>query len=202
MNEVELARRTETSLDSARLLHSYVLMMQKWNRTQNLTSVANEDDIVSRHLVDTLPLIRALPENAHHVADMGSGAGIPGIPIAIAKPQIKVTLIESRLKRTVFLRQCRIDLNLLNVDIHHGRIESWMPENPPDFLVSRATAPLWKLVELSRHLVGPETCMLVLKGNDPREEIGRIASTSSLQVSRIEKIASPQSNYMVRLAAA
>jgi len=197
-----LASRTGLDIGVAARLLAYAELIRKWNRGQNLTSLRRLDQIVARHLVDVLPLVRAIPAGAAHVADIGSGAGSPGIPVAVCLPQVEVTLVESRKKRAVFLRQCRIELGLGNVAVHHGRAESWAPDEPPDVLVSRAAAPLDRLARMTAHLVGPRTTMLVLKGNDPREELGRLGDGEALAVDRVEAVESAQSHYMVRLAAA
>ena len=201
MNAAEIADRTGLGGETARLLGAYAGLIHKWSRTQSLTSLRSLDAIVVRHMIDVLPLVRALPAGGIRVADIGSGAGVPGIPAAICRPDAHVTLVEKRRRRSVFLRQCRIELGLTNVEVFHGRSEDWHPDSPPDVLVSRAAAPLERLAHMTAHLFGPATIMLVLKGGDPQEEIGEAAGRLPLAVDGVEPLEAPQSRYMVRLSA-
>ena len=188
MNAAEIARRGGLAADQAAVLGRYADMILKWGRVQSLTSLRDPDAIAARHLLDAMPLVRALPADVGHVADIGSGAGSPGIPVAVCRPQTRVTLVESRRKRAVFLRQCRIDLGLDNVEVRHGRAEDWRPRPAPDVLVSRATAPLDRLARMTAHLFGPATRMLVFKGNDLEEEVARLGDGSPVAVDRVDPV--------------
>ncbi len=202
MTDGELARRTGLGIGRARKLGAYAALLLKWGRSQDLTSPAGLGDIVERHLLDVVPLVEALPGGACRIADIGSGAGAPGIPVAIARPHARVTLVESRKRRAVFLRQCKIELGLGNADVFHGRAEEWLPAEAPDLLVCRAVAPLERLARMTAHLAGPGTRMAVLKGNDPAGEIARVPEGAAFAVERVDAISAPQSRFIVWLAAA
>lgn len=154
-------------------LIAYLALLAKWNRVYNLTAVRNENRMVPYHLLDSLVLLPCL-EGATTLADVGSGAGVPGIPLAIARPRMAVTLVESNQKKASFLQQARIELKLDNVSIHSGRVEDFMPISLFDVVVSRAFAELAKFVGQAGHLVVSGGRMLAMKGIEPQEEIGKL----------------------------
>lgn len=201
MTDEELARRTGLGIPEAGRLGAYAALLLKWNRSQNLTSPGGLRELIDRHLLDVVPLLRAIPGNAAHIADIGSGAGVPGIPVAVAAPKARVTLVESRKKRSVFLRQCKIELGLDNVDVFQGRAEEWAPGQPPDIMVCRAVAPLDRLVRMVSHLAAPGAGLIVLKGHDPAGEVSRLPGTSAFAVEAVAPVDAPQSRFMVRLRA-
>lgn len=157
----------------ARLL-DYCALLQKWNRVYNLTAVRGEDEIVSHHVLDSLSVLPYLHGGA--LADVGSGGGLPGIPLAVARTDWAVTLIESSHKKASFLNQARIELGLQNVTVHNERIESWKPAPTCEMVISRALSDLAGFVAVSAHALTPGGRLYAMKGLYPNEEIRQIPS--------------------------
>ncbi len=151
---------------AATALTRYLGELSRWNRVHNLTAITDPDAMIRRHVVESLALRSFL--RGHRVADVGSGAGVPGIPLAIAEPQRHFTLIDSRGKRAAFLRHVKGLLELTNVSVEHRRVEDMNGTEPFDTLLVRALAPLEELPRLTAHLFGPDTVMLALTGEKDR----------------------------------
>ena len=131
--------------------------------------------MVSHHLLDSLAVLPHLPLPATaRVADAGSGAGLPGIPLALAKPQWQVALIEANQKKAAFLRQATIELALSNVEVHEGRIEAWRPPGGFGLVISRAFRRLADFVATCRHLVTPSGMLAAMKGKHPEAELAEL----------------------------
>lgn len=159
----------------AKLL-AYVVLLKKWNATYNLTAIRDEAEMVTQHLLDSLSVLPALPESAlagRRWADVGSGAGLPGIPLAIVRPDLDMTLIETVEKKAAFQRQAKIELALSNITIACGRVED-MPGGLFDAVVSRAFADLPVFVSLAGHLLAPHGRLYAMKGLAPEDEIRRL----------------------------
>jgi len=152
----------------ARLL-DYLALMRKWNRSYNLTAIREPATMVTHHLLDSLVVVPHLdrPHAALRIADIGSGAGLPGIPFALARPKWRVTLNDRSSKKAAFLRQAKIELALTNVDVHEGQAQSWHPREPFDCVISRAFAALDDFVASCRHLVAPGGRLAAMKGARP-----------------------------------
>lgn len=164
------------------LLVRYLLLLQRWNATHNLTAVRDPLAMVSRHLLDSLALLPLLP--AGRIVDIGSGAGLPGIPLAICRPQSLVVLVEPAAKRVAFLRTVIAELGLANLQVVPYGSEAYQPEALPDVIVSRATAPLVRLDTMTRHLQGAQTLVLALKGPGVEDEIAEWPRASTLCLRR------------------
>jgi 16S rRNA (guanine527-N7)-methyltransferase len=141
-------------------LEQFVALLLRWNKVHNLTGVRGADEVVDRHLVESFAL-RALLEGAA-IADVGSGGGLPGLPLAIAEPERRFTLIESRSKRVAFLRHAAAELELRNVEVAHGRAEGLRVEQPFATVLARAVAPPAELLSICRHLTAPGSILLLL----------------------------------------
>lgn len=167
LEEMELRLAPEMR---ARLLE-YVALLVKWNRTYNLTAIRDPLAMVAHHLLDSLAVLPHLPLSAERgrLADAGSGAGLPGIPLAVARPHWQVVLAESSQKKAAFLRQAAIELKLPNVEVHEGRVESWRPQQLFDVVISRAFAALQDFIAACRHLVAPGGVLAVMKGVRPAD---------------------------------
>ena len=153
-------------------LLQYLALLDKWNRTYNLTAIRDPLGMVSHHLLDSLAALPHLPlAAAARVADAGSGAGLPGIPLALARPRWQVALVEANQKKTAFLRQARIELELPNVEVHEGRIEAWRPQDRFELVISRAFTRLADFVATCRHLVAPRGMLAAMKGKHPQAEL-------------------------------
>ena len=152
--------------DQAAALVRYLEEIRRWNRVHNLTAITDPDGMIRRHVLESLALRPYL--KGRRVADVGSGAGVPGIPLAITEPERQFTLIESRGKRAAFLRHVQGVLGLGNVAVEHCRVESMTDNRRFDTLLARAVAPPAELLRLTAHLFGPETIMLALSAEpDP-----------------------------------
>lgn len=161
--------------DSARgKLIAYLELLAKWNQTFNLTAIRDPLQMVSHHVLDSLAVLGELP--AGRLADIGSGAGLPGIPIAIAEPERPVLLLEASEKKGSFLRQAVIELGLANAAVHIGRAEAWRPIEQFAVVISRAFAELVEFITCCRHLVAEGGVLAAMKAGYPREELARAAS--------------------------
>jgi 16S rRNA (guanine527-N7)-methyltransferase len=157
-------------------LAAFLRLIEKWNRVHNLTAVRQPEQMVVLHVLDSLSVLPHL-QDAKSLLDVGTGAGLPGIPIAIARPDLAVTLLDSSHKKAAFLQQAKIELNLENVAIACERVEQWQPDRTFDAVVSRAFAELAEFVIQARHLVAPGGRMLAMKGVHPFDEIARVPAT-------------------------
>lgn len=165
----------------SRLL-DYLALLKKWNRTYNLTAIRDEADMVTQHLLDSLSVLPAVPESTLagcRWADVGSGAGLPGIPLAIVRPDLDMTLIEAVEKKSAFQRQVKIELGLSNVTVFGGRVEA-MPGGLFDAVISRAFAELADFVRLAGHLLAPHGRLYAMKGLAPDDEISCVTPGWSL----------------------
>jgi len=158
-------------------LQAYLALLDKWNRVYNLTAVRDAERMVSHHLLDSLaavPFFQGGCPDLIRVLDVGSGGGLPGIPLAIARPELQVTLIDSIAKKTAFLLQAKAELGLANLQVVTGRVEDFRPETGFDVITSRAFSDLREFVTLTRHLLRPGGRWLAMKGLYPNEEIAQL----------------------------
>jgi 16S rRNA (guanine527-N7)-methyltransferase len=153
---------------AAEQLLAYAELLMKWNRTYNLTAIRDPLEMVSRHLLDCLAVLPHLPmSDGAALADAGSGAGLPGIPLAIARREWRITLNDSSQKKTAFLRQAAIELGLRNIEVYEGRVETWRPAARFAVVISRAFADLAEFIAKCRHLVVPGGVLAAMKGVAP-----------------------------------
>lgn len=153
-------------------LRAHLDLLDKWNRVHNLTSVRDTSRAVSVHLLDSLAVVPYLPEG--RLLDAGSGAGFPGIPVALAKPAAQVDLLDSNHKKCAFLRQAIAEIGVRNAKVVCERLESWRPARQYDCILSRALAELAEVIALGAHLLTPRGVIAAMKGVHPFEEIERI----------------------------
>ncbi|CAB1370980.1 16S rRNA (guanine(527)-N(7))-methyltransferase RsmG [Denitratisoma oestradiolicum] len=152
-------------------LLAYLELLKKWNRAYNLTAIRDEGEMITHHLLDSLSLAPYLTE-VHNLADIGSGAGLPGIPLAIARPGLAITSVETVQKKAAFQQQARIELKLENFTMHCGRVERF--EGQFEAVTSRAFAELADFARLAGHLVAEGGRLLAMKGLFPEAEIARL----------------------------
>ena len=171
-------------------LLDYVEMLKKWNKTYNLTALRDESQIISHHLLDSLTLPPYL-EGAQTMLDVGSGGGQPGIPAAVCRPDLQITLLDANTKKTSFLQQAAIELELKNVRVVSGRVEA-VQGLRADVITSRAFAELADFVNWTAHLLQDGGCWAAMKGVYPAAEIDRLPD--SVCVERVDKICVPQLN--------
>ena len=155
----------------ARLI-DYVALLSKWNTAYNLTAVREEADMVTRHLLDSLAIAPFLA--GQRVLDVGTGAGLPGVPMAILFPQREFHLLDSNGKKTRFLFQVKTALRLDNMVVHQARVQSFRVVEPFDAVLSRAFASLQDMMHGCRHLLAPEGRLLAMKGAYPAQELDAI----------------------------
>lgn len=158
--------------DGQTRLLAYLALLDKWNRVYNLTAVREPARMVSHHLLDSLAAVPFFTGPA--VLDVGSGGGLPGIPLAIARPDLQVTLIDSIAKKTAFLLQVKAELGLANLTVVTGRVEDFRSESGFDDITSRAFSDLREFVTLTRHLLKPGGRWLAMKGLYPNEELAAL----------------------------
>jgi 16S rRNA (guanine527-N7)-methyltransferase len=168
-------------------LMAYLGLLAKWNKTYNLTAIRDPLQAVSQHLLDSLAVLRDLSDCAGTLVDVGSGGGLPGIPIAIAEPARRVTLNDASEKKGAFLRQAVIELGLSNATVHIGRVEDWHPEEGFAVVISRGFASLLDFLAGCRHLAAPSGVLAAMKGAYPSDELAQIpADCDCRQVRRLK----------------
>lgn len=176
------------------LLLDYLELVVRWNRSFNLTAIRDPAAMVAAHLADSLslvPLLDALPPGALLV-DVGSGAGLPGIPIGIARPDLRIDLVEPVGKKAAFLRQCRAELGLANIQVHEARVEQLSLDAEPAVITSRAFASLADFAAGVAGIAGPGTRILAMKGARPDAEIEELGARAlPWRASRIETLEVP-----------
>ncbi len=158
--------------DTRDRLLAYAALLAKWNRVYNLTALREPSSIVSHHLLDCLAVLPQLHTDS--LADVGSGAGLPGIPLALARPDWRVALVESNHKKASFLTQAKIELQAANVRVVCERVEHWHPDERFGCVISRAYSDLAAFVGGCAHLVAPGGTFAAMKGVHPFEEIARL----------------------------
>ena len=168
----------ELSQEAQQKLLAFRDLLLKWNKTYNLTALRDPAQAISHHLLDSLAILPFVP--AGKLLDVGSGGGMPGIPLAIARPDLQVTLLDSNSKKTAFLQQAAIELGLKNISVHCGRVEQYHPRFGFNAITSRAFSELADFVGLSRHLLAPDGRWLAMKGIWPHDEISRLPDDVAL----------------------
>ncbi len=168
----------DLSAEAQGKLLAFVALLQKWNRTYNLTAIRDEQEMLTHHLLDSLSVLHAVEESAlagRRWADVGSGAGLPGIPLAVACPGLQITSIETVEKKATFQRQAKIELVLDNFTVDNRRVED-VPGGGFDAVISRAFAELADFARLAGHLLKPSGQLLAMKGVLPEDELKRLPS--------------------------
>jgi 16S rRNA (guanine527-N7)-methyltransferase len=160
----------ELSEQQQEQLLGYLALLIKWNKAYNLTAVRNPDEMVSRHLLDSLSILAHLGDGTSWL-DVGSGGGMPGIPMAIMFPHKQITTLDSNGKKTRFQTQVKLELKLDNLQVIHSRVEAFRPEQPFAGIVSRAFSSLEDFTHWTRHLGNGETRWLAMKGLHPADEL-------------------------------
>lgn len=183
-------RQLALNLDAGQVekLLDYLALLHKWNGVYNLTAVRDPAQMVTQHLLDSLTALPAF-EDAKRVLDVGAGGGLPGMVLAIARPDVQVSMIDTVQKKTAFLTQVKAELGLGNVTVHSGRVEQLVDTEQFDVITSRAFAELADFVSLSHHLLAPGGQFIAMKGVEPTEEIGNLPQGWSIK--EIRRLAVP-----------
>jgi len=156
-------------------LAAYVALLAKWNRTYNLTAIREPSRMVTHHVLDSLAVLAHLPQRDDvRLLDVGSGGGLPGIPLAIARPQWRATLVDPVHKKAAFLAQAAIELGLGNVDAQAARVEDLGSNVRYDIVISRAFADLATFATLAAPHLAPDGVLVAMKGVHPVEEIAQL----------------------------
>lgn len=158
----------------------FLKLLEKWNQAYNLTAVRDPEQMVSRHLLDSLTVLPYL--QGARVLDIGTGAGLPGIPLALARPDLEFTLLDSNAKKTRFATQATHELGLKNIAIVQERVEKFHPETKFDTLIARAFASIPDMLASSRHLCAAKGRFLVMKGVFPQEELAAVVDGYQAEV--------------------
>lgn len=203
LSEQELQRLTSgaqalgVSIDERRATAMLRLLdlLEKWNRAYNLTAVRDRSAMLSRHLLDSLSLVPLMKDTP--VLDLGAGGGFPGLVLALESPQRPVTLIDSNIKKTRFLMQCRLEMDLENVTVVNERVERYQPARLYHQITSRAFASLAETVRLADHLLATDGELLAMKGPEADREIRELPE--GWQVVEDRPVAVPGSDAERRL---
>ncbi len=156
-------------------LAAYLDLLGKWNRTYNLTAIREPERMVTHHVLDALAVLPHLPaREGLALLDVGSGGGVPGIPLAIARPGWRVVLLDSNHKKGAFLRQATIELALANAETVTARVEEYTPAVPFDIVISRAFSDLATFAQASARHLGRGGWLVAMKGVFPDEEIAQL----------------------------
>ncbi|UCE90390.1 MAG: 16S rRNA (guanine(527)-N(7))-methyltransferase RsmG [Pseudomonadota bacterium] len=176
--------------DMRRRLVQFVLLLARWNAVYNLTAVREPLGMVSRHLLDSLAIETYL--QGTRIIDVGTGAGLPGIPLAVVRPDCQFALLDANSKKTRFVTQAAAELGLKNVAVVHSRVEDYRPAQSFDTVVTRAYAKVATMLGQTAHLGGPNCIYLAMKGASPVGE--RDGVPADFVVQGIEKLVIPGLN--------
>ncbi|KRT54034.1 16S rRNA (guanine(527)-N(7))-methyltransferase RsmG [endosymbiont of Ridgeia piscesae] len=181
---------------SDQLLH-YHALLHKWNQAFNLTAVRDPLEMIDRHLLDSLSLLPYV--EGKRVLDMGTGAGLPGIPLAICLPQTQFVLLDSNGKKIRFVRQAMMELGLQNVEPVQARLEAYQPVEPFDLLISRAFTGLANMLKLIEHLVQSGSSLLAMKGKNLQQELATLPAGIEPELIRLPQTISTEAGSIVRI---
>ena len=172
-----LVNKTDLEVNSKQinLLAEYVLLLKKWNKAYNLTSIKNENDMLIKHIMDSLVVSPFL--EGENFIDVGTGPGLPGIPLSIINQNRTFFLLDSLGKRTRFLNHVKGTLSLKNINIVQSRVEKFIPDIKFDGVLSRAFTSIPNMLELCNHLVDSQGFFYALKGNIDKDEVSQIDSS-------------------------
>jgi len=175
---------TEQQID---LLLAFVRLIEKWNKTYNLTAIRNREEMLRLHILDSLAVLPFI--SGKNIIDVGTGAGLPGIPLAIFMPDVQFTLLDSNAKKTRFVQQAVLELKLENVEVVHSRVEQLKREGEFDAVLSRAFASLHDIMQWTDYLLQAEGVLIAMKGQKPvaeLEQLERVYSVKSIVVPGID----------------
>lgn len=171
LNLSHTTKQTEQLLD-------FIKLIAKWNKAYNLTAVRNNEDMARLHILDSLAILPHI--EGKRVIDIGTGAGLPGIALAIFMPEVEFVLLDSNAKKTRFVQQVILELKLKNVSVLHSRVENYQPQLGFDTMTMRAFASLPDIMKLTAHLLRADGVLLAMKGQIPEAELADIDAQTTL----------------------
>ena len=171
----------DVSRETQEKLLAYLALLQKWNKVYNLTAVRDSMEMVTLHLLDSLSVLPYI--DTSNLLDVGSGGGLPGIVLAICKPELQVTTIDTVQKKTIFMRQVKGELGLSNLTVVHARVESYQPSHKFEVIISRAFSDIALFVKLTEHLLAQNGKWLAMKGQVPHEELASLVNKARQAIS-------------------
>ena len=171
----------EYSSEQRDMLLAYLQLLMTWNKAYNLTAIRDPGEMIRLHLLDSLAVLPQI--SGKRLIDVGTGAGLPGIPLAIMCPERDFTLLDSNGKKTRFLFQARCDLGLSNLKEINSRVENHRPEVPYDAVLSRAFTSVADMVKKCSHLLSPEGLFLAMKGKFPQSELSEVGKDYKVNAS-------------------
>jgi 16S rRNA (guanine527-N7)-methyltransferase len=169
LNELGLSIET----NNINALLAFVALIEKWNKTYNLTAIRNKEDMVISHVLDSLAILPFL--QGTRILDIGTGAGLPGIPLALYAPNLEFVLLDSNAKKTRFVQQVILELGLNNIHVQHSRVEAFEDDTGFDTIISRAFSSLEDFLVMSEHLLRKNGKLLAMKGQHPKQELEQLA---------------------------
>lgn len=173
-----------TNLNQA--LFQYLLLLNKWNQAYNLTAIREPEDMISKHLLDSLAIIPWLHGNK--IIDVGTGPGLPGIPLALAKPELQFVLLDANGKKIRFLNEVKRQLKINNIEIVQIRVENYHPDQGFDTVVSRAFSSLEQMIYWTKHLIAENGIWLAMKGRYPDTELPSINQNYQVKSYTVEGV--------------
>ncbi len=191
---------TPISEPQADILLAYLALLQRWNAVYNLTAIRDPQQMLVQHLLDSLSVLAPLDRHLASVGesrvngpirllDVGSGGGLPGVVVAVLRPEVVVTCVDTVGKKATFIRQVAAELRLPNLQARHARVEE-LKDPPFDVITARAFASLADLVRLTRGLLAPGACWMAMKGQHPQAEID--ALPADVSVFHVEQLRVPK----------
>ncbi|WP_444910876.1 16S rRNA (guanine(527)-N(7))-methyltransferase RsmG [Microbulbifer sp. TRSA005] len=168
-------------------LLEYLALLARWNSAYNLSAIRDPEQMLERHIIDSLSVVNLCGEGA--LIDVGSGGGLPGIPLAIVHPERAITLLDSNGKKTRFLFQVASTLPLPNIKVVNERVEAFVPEQPFAGVVSRAFASIEDMVNGSEHMLAPKGRFYAMKGKLPEDELS--ALPKGIKVEQVHRLSVP-----------
>ena len=184
LRQLNLAQPLDEQQQST--LIEYVNLLDKWNKTYNLTAVRKPEQMVMRHIIDSLSICPYL--RGKHILDVGTGAGLPGIPLATVFPEHQFTLLDSNNKKTRFVTQAVSELELSNVDVVQSRVENFQTPELFDTITTRAYSTIGDMVKQTSHLLAADGTFLAMKGTNPIAEMDGLPSNYKVEENHIIKV--------------
>lgn len=184
LRQLNLAQSVDEKQKST--LIKYVELLDKWNKTYNLTAVRKPDQMVTRHIIDSLSICPYL--RGKHILDVGTGAGLPGIPLATIFPERQFTLLDSNNKKTRFVTQAVSELELTNVIVVQSRVENFQTPELFDTITTRAYSAMGDMVNQTSHLLAADGVFLAMKGTDPVAEMEGLPSNYRVEANHIIRV--------------